>query len=359
MSGGVERAQEIVSPGRPETVEVASGVYAYVQPDGTWWINNTGFVVGPQGVFSIDACSTERRTRAYLAAIADVSPAPVRTVLNTHHHGDHTFGNALFPTATIVAHERARAEAIAFGPARDLPFWSNPDWGRLPLEPPFLTFTDEIALHAGDTRITVRHVGTAAHTTNDVVAWIPSESVLFCGDLVFNGGTPFLLMGSVAGCVSALESVVLPLGARTVVPGHGPVFSGTGPIEATLDYLRFVLDLAARGLAAGVSPLDAARQTDLGPFASWPDAERLVGNLHRAYAELGGVPRGGAIDVAGALGDMVAYNGGRPLTCLALCLYALLCGVCAGRGRSLGMPAHAGLRSGASDSRGGQILATI
>jgi cyclase len=318
MSDGPEYAHEITSPGRPRTVEVADGVYAYVQPDGTWWINNTGFVVGPQGVFGIDACSTERRTRAYLAAIRNVTPAPVRTLLNTHHHGDHTFGNALFPTATIVAHERARAEVIAFGSARELPFWENPDWGQLPLEPPFLTFTDEIALHAGDTRITVKHVGTAAHTTNDVLAWFPEQSVLFCGDLVFNGGTPFLLMGSVAGCVEALEKVVLALGARTVVPGHGPVFEGAAPIETTLDYLRFVLDLAARGRAAGIPPLQAARDTDLGRFADWPDAERLVGNLHRAYAELAGTPRGGPIDVMGALADMVAYNGGKPLTCLAL-----------------------------------------
>jgi cyclase len=57
------------------------------------------------------------------------------------------------------------------------------------------------------------------------------------------------------------------------------VFEGTAPIEATLDYLRFVLDLAARGRAAGLAPLD-------GRFTDWPDAERLVGNLHRAYAEL-------------------------------------------------------------------------
>src|ERR1700742_4973124 len=318
MSDSPEQAREITSPGRPETVEVADGVYAYVQPDGTWWINNTGFVTGPQGVFSIDACSTERRTRAYLAAIEQVTTAPVRTVLNTHHHGDHTFGNALFPGATIVAHERARAEVIAFGPARELPFWQNPDWGQLPLEPPFLTFTDEIALHAGDTRITVKHVGTPAHTTNDVLAWFPEQSVLFCGDLVFNGGTPFLLMGSVAGCVEALEQVRLPLGACTIGPVHVPVFAGTAPIEATLDYLRFVLDLAARGRAAAVSPLAAARDTDPRRSAGWPDAERIVGNLHRAYAELGGTPPGGPIDVAGALADMVTYNGGRPLTCLAL-----------------------------------------
>jgi len=308
---------DITVPGRPEVHEVSAGVYAYFQPDGTWWINNTGFLTGPQGVISIDSCATYRRTRAYQAAIAAITPAPVRTVVNTHHHGDHTFGNCLFPAAAIVGHENARAEALAFGPPRDLGFWDGPDWGELTLDPPFVTFTDEIAVHAGDLRASVRHVGTPAHTTNDSIVWIPERSVLFCGDLIFNGGTPFLLMGSVTGAVEALEQVVAPLGARITVPGHGPVFEGTGPLDATLDYLRFVLDVAARARAAGVTPLAAARDTDLGRFAGWADAERIVGNLHRACAELGGTPRGGPVDVPAALADMVAYNGGAPLTCLA------------------------------------------
>ena len=308
---------DITVPGRPEVQEVSAGIYAYVQPDGTWWINNTGFLTGPQGVISIDACSTERRTRAYQAAIAAVTPAPVRTVLNTHHHGDHTFGNCLFPGAAIVAHERARAEAIAFGPPRDLAFWDGPDWGDLSLDPPFVTFTDQIAVHAGDLRADVQYVGTAAHTTNDSIVWIPDRSVLFCGDLIFNGGTPFLLMGSVTGAVHVLEQVLRPLGAQTIVPGHGPVFHDDGPIDATLDYLRFVLDVAGQAVAAGVPPLDAARDTDLGRFADWPDAERIVGNLHRACAELRGAPRGAPVDIVAALGDMVAYNGGAPLSCLA------------------------------------------
>ena len=310
-------AHEITTPAPPQLQEVSDGIYAYIQPDGTWWINNTGFVVGPQGVIAVDSCSTERRTRAFLDAIASVSTAPVRTLVNTHHHGDHTFGNALFPAATIVAHERTRAEAIAFGPARELPFWENPEWGALPLEPPFLTFTDRVALHAGDLRADVVHVGAPAHTTNDSIVWFPERSTLFCGDLVFNGGTPFLLMGSVTGAIEVLEDVLLPLGAQTVVPGHGPVFHDRAPIDASLDYLRFVLDVAERGRAAGRSPLDAARDTDLGPYADWPDAERIVGNLHRAYAELDGLERGGAIDVFAALGDMVAYNGGKPLSCSA------------------------------------------
>ena len=108
----------------------------------------------------------------------------------------------------------------------------------------------------------------------------------------------------------------MPLGAQTTVPGHGPVFHDRAPLDATLDYLRFVLDVAERGRAAGVTPLQAARDTDLGRFTDWPDAERIVGNLHRAYAELDGLERGGTIDVFAALDDMVTYHGG-PLTCFA------------------------------------------
>lgn len=308
---------DITVPGPPEVSEVSAGIYAYVQPDGSWWINNTGFLVGPQGVISIDSCSTQRRTQAYKDAIAAVTAAPVRTVVNTHHHGDHTFGNCMFPGAAIVAHERARAEAIAFGPPGALPFWDGPDWGDLVLDPPFVTFTDEIAVHIGDLRAQVRHVGTAAHTTNDSIIWIPERSVLFCGDLIFNGGTPFLLMGSVAGAIDVLEHIVRPLGAKIIVPGHGPVFDDQGPVDATLDYLRFVLAVAAPSLDAGLSPLEAALETDLGRFAGWADPERIVGNLHRACAELGGTQRGAPIDIAAALADMVAYNGGAPLSCLA------------------------------------------
>jgi cyclase len=311
------RAADITVPGRPHVQEVSAGVYAYVQPDGTWWINNTGFLVGPQGVISVDTCSTERRTRAYQDAIAAVTPAPVRTVINTHHHGDHTFGNCMFPAAAIIGHESCRTEALAFGPPRELPFWDGPEWGELSLDPPFVTFTDEIAVHAGDLRAQVRYVGKPAHTTNDCLVWIPDRSVLFCGDLIFNGGTPFLLMGSVEGAIEVLDRVLRPLGAQTIVPGHGPVFRDPGPLDLTLDYLRFVLGLARGCVEAGLTPLEAACEADLGPFADWADRERLVGNLHRACAELTGTPRGGPIDVIAALGDMVTYNGGAPLSCHA------------------------------------------
>jgi cyclase len=70
-------------------------------------------------------------------------------------------------------------------------------------------------------------------------------------------------------------------------------------------------------VAAGLTPLEAARETDLGEYAGLLDAERIVGNLHRAYAEVRGGARGAPLDIVAALTDMVAYNGGQPLTCHA------------------------------------------
>ena len=300
----------------PRVEEVSDGVFAYVQPDGTWFINNTGFLVGRKGVTSVDACATERRTRDYLEAIRRVSDRSVRTLINTHHHGDHTFGNYLFADATIVAHEQCRTELLAGGLPDYHGVWNHVEWGALELAPPFLTYEESVTVWVDDLACEVRHVGSAAHTTNDSIVWLPERSVLFCGDLLFNGGTPFVLMGSVAGAIDVLETVVRPLGAETIVPGHGPV-AGPDLVDDVVDYLRFVLDTAERGLAAGLSPLAAARETDLGDFAALGDSERIVGNLHRAYAELSGTPRGGPIDLAAAIGDMVTYNGGRPLTCRA------------------------------------------
>ncbi|HEX2806933.1 MAG TPA: MBL fold metallo-hydrolase [Kineosporiaceae bacterium] len=297
------------------TVEVADGIYAYIQPDGTWWINNTGFLVGRAGVISVDACATQARTEAYLVAIRAVSPQPVRLLINTHHHGDHTFGNYLFDGATIVAHDRVRAEMLGFGLPGALPFWDPVDWGDVRLCPPFVTYTSQVTVYSDELRCELRHVATPAHTTNDSILWIAEHGLLFSGDLLFNGGTPFLLMGSVTGAIEAVQGLKA-LSPVTIVPGHGGV-CGPEVIDSVLAYLRFVQQTAQTARGAGLSPLEAAREVDLGPFADLMDAERIVGNLHRAYAELDGAERGAPIDVVRALTDMVTFNGGRPLSCHA------------------------------------------
>jgi len=302
-----------LSPGR--ALEVSADVYAYIQEDGSWWINNTGFMVGAKGVVSIDACATEARTRAYLETIKSVSDQPVRTLINTHHHGDHTFGNYLFPGATIVGQERSRAAIQAWGLPRSAPFWTEVDWGDVELAPPFLTFDESVTVYVDDLRCEVMHMGLPAHTDNDAIVWLPERKVLFSGDLLFQDTTPFVVQGSLGGMLETLAAVE-QLGAETIVPGHGPV-SGPGVVSDVVRYLRFVQRVAADGMAAGIPPLEAAFDTDLGEFAELLDAERIVGNLHRAYAEERGEPWGSRLDATAALADMVTYNGGKPLTCHA------------------------------------------
>ncbi|HMC72141.1 MAG TPA: MBL fold metallo-hydrolase [Mycobacteriales bacterium] len=295
--------------------EVADGVFAYVQPDGSWWINNTGFLVGDDEVVAIDASSTERRTRAMLETIRGITPQPVQTLVNTHHHGDHTNGNCLFTDAVVVGHrncrEGVRNQAIGGLAA----VFGDVDWGELSIRPPSLVFDNRLDLYVGDRLVELHFIGTPAHTTGDVVAWLPAERVLFAGDLVFNGGTPFVLMGSVDGALDALETL-RSFNAATIVPGHGPV-CGPEVIDDVRGYLELVRDVAVRAHQSGLSPLEAAQATDLGAYADLHDRERIAGNLHRAMAELAGAARGAPVDVLAAFADMIAFNGGAPLRCLA------------------------------------------
>jgi cyclase len=300
----------------PRLEDLGGGLFAYVQPDGSWMINNTGFLVGRDGVACVDGCSTQRRTRAFLAAVAGVTDQPVRTLVNTHSHPDHTGGNSMFRPAAIVAHEGTREDMIAFtlpkgGGGLFEPF----EVGDVEPDPPFLTFADSMTLWVDDLRCEIRHVGTPAHTTSDSIVWVPERGVLYAGDLVFNGATPFCVSGSVAGSIEVLTSLIAPLGATTIVPGHGDL-CGPEAIEPLVGYLRFVERVAASALAAGVTPLEAARETDLGPYAGWTDPERLVGNLNRSMAEQDGRPWGGP-EIFAAFADMITYNDGRPLSCRA------------------------------------------
>ena len=298
----------------PTVEEVSPGVYAYIQLDGTWGLNNAGFLTGSDAISVVDTCFTEARTRAFLQAIRDVSDLPIRTLVNTHHHGDHTHGNYLVAGASIVGHELCRQTVIDTGLHTLQPLFPNVSWGHLELAPPFITFQERLDLLADDLKLELHYMG-PAHTTNDVVVWLPERKLLFTGDLVFNGGTPFVAMGSIAGSLVALERLK-DFGAETIVPGHGPV-CGPDVIDNMETYLRFVQGQATDAYASGLSPLDAAQQIDLGRFAPWHDSERLAGNLHRAYSELRGEPLGTVLDLGPIADDMVALNGGEPVRCLA------------------------------------------
>lgn len=293
-------------------IEIGDGVHAWVQSDGTWWINNAGAVRGRDGVALVDTCATRKRTERFLAAVREVAgAAPIRFAVNTHLHGDHCYGNALLPAETaIVGHEKTRAGLLADTLLTVTPpVWSpTPDFGVASVRAPNVVVHDRLTLHLGEHRIELRHPGHPAHTEGDVVAWLPDSGVLFAGDLLFHGITPMVLMGSLDGALRSLQWLD-DFGAGTVVPGHGPVIDDLAPVLAAHErYYRFVLATAEAGKAEGRTPLEAATGADLGEFADWPDPERLVLNLHRAYA--GAEP----VDLLAAFSDAMTWNGG-PLRC--------------------------------------------
>lgn len=296
----------------PSLVEVASGVYAWVQPDGTWWLNNTGAVHDRDEVLLVDTCATRTRTQAMLDAVAAAThQAAVRWAVNTHHHGDHVYGNALLPaSASIVGHAHMRqgmTEDFIFDACP--PFWTpTPQWGVDELRLPDVTFESSIVVRVGDLSVAAHHPGYAAHTSGDAIAHVPDCQVLFAGDLLFNGLTPMLLMGSVDGARRSLEWIA-SFEPTVVVPGHGPVI-GAEDLDRVLGehdrYYQLVEATTNDGIARDLSPLEAARSAELGEFAHWLDDERLVLNVHKAYADAAGTP----VDLIAAMSDAMTWNGG-------------------------------------------------
>ncbi len=298
----------------PTMEEVSPGIYAYVQLDGSWGLNNSGFIKGKDSLTLIDTCFTEARTKAYLEAIRSVSLLPMKTLINTHHHGDHTHGNYLVPEAAIIGHRLCRQTVIDTGLQALHPLFPGVKWGDLELAPPNITFNDHMDIYIDDLKVELIFMG-PAHTTNDIVAWLPERKLLFAGDLIFNQGTPFVAMGSVSGSLLALKRL-RELGAETIIPGHGSV-CGPEVMDDIEVYLTFIQTTARDAFEAGLDPLQASRQADLGRFAGWHDSERIAGNLHRAYSELRWEPAGTVLDLGLVVADMVSLNGGQPVRCLA------------------------------------------
>lgn len=304
--------------GTPYVDRLADGIHAYVQPVGGWMVNNCGVIVdGAGSAILVDTTSTERRNRAVLAEVAKVSSGSPRAVVNTHHHPDHTYGNGFLPPETLViGHEKCRDEVLAAG-LEATRVITAPDYGDLTLRPPELTFADRLTLHTRDFPVELQHVG-RAHTSNDVVVWLPEQRVLFAGDLAFAGGQPFLLEGSVAGFRRAIAHM-RGLAPEVLAPGHGPVCRGdeVGRLLDDLDaYVGFVAEVAERSSAEGLSPLEAAVKNRDHPYREWAETERFVGNLHRAYSELAGNPLDTRLTVPSVWPDMVSFHGG-PIACHA------------------------------------------
>ena len=227
------------------TAHVAGGVYMVTGAGG-----NIGVSVGENGVFLVDD-QYAPLTPKIIAAVKAIRDKPIRFVLNTHWHGDHTGGNENMGAAgaLIIAHENVRKRMSAEQ------FLEAFNWRTPPSPPaalPVVTFTQAVTFHLNGDEIHAFHVP-PAHTDGDAIVHFRSAKVVHMGDIFFNGMYPFIDIstgGSIDGMIAAVDRVLGMIGDDAkVIPGHGPVATRSD-LKAYRDMLAGVRAQVIRHVAA-------------------------------------------------------------------------------------------------------------
>jgi cyclase len=227
---------------------------------------NIGVSVGDDGTVLVDDQYAPLAPKIE-AALRTITDKPVRFILNTHYHGDHTGGNEHFgKSAPIVAHENVRrrlgGEAI------------GPDGKRPPVAKgamPVVTFNDSVTIHLNGEDVRAVHMP-HGHTDGDSVIWFTQSNVVHMGDDFFVGRFPFVDIhngGSVRGLIANIEKLLptIPDDAK-VIPGHGALSDKAG-LRTFVDMLKSTLGVVERGIAAGKSAAQLKEEKALAEWDSW------------------------------------------------------------------------------------------
>lgn len=281
-------------------VEIAEGVFAYLQPDGGWGWSNAGLVKGDGDSLLVDTLFDLKLTRDMLDEMAPVIAGnAISTLVNTHANGDHCYGNQLVTGADVITSVASAAEMEELPPAL-LAAMMEADFGevtndylqrsfgafdftgiRAPV--PTTTFSGEMALEIGGRAAQLIEVG-PAHTAGDVLVHLRNDSVVFTGDILFIEGTPLVWNGPFQNWIDACQRII-HMDCDVIVPGHGPITDAAG-VKAVAGYLSYVKAEATKRYEAGMAWIDAAKDIELGHYASLLDPERIVINVDSVYREL-------------------------------------------------------------------------
>ena len=251
------------------------GVSALGSPANQNFISNAGFVITPAGVVVIDALGSPALAERLLAQIARLTPLPVTHLIVTHYHADHIYGLQTFRArgVRVLAHQAARlylnsdtAQLRLQASRTELAPWIDEDT-RLVQADEWLSGDRDLTV--GGVRFEIRAVG-PAHTPEDLVVYLPSEKVLFAGDLVFRSRIPYVGQADSRHWIVALERL-LSFDASVVVPGHGPLSQqARQDMQLTRDYLVYLRKSMGQA-AANLEPFDEAYQaTDWSAFEHLP-----------------------------------------------------------------------------------------
>jgi cyclase len=262
---------------------------------------NNGWIFFEDYVLVIDA-NFPSGARDVIPKIRALTDKPIRFAFDTHHHGDHAYGNQVWVEngATPIAHtgvieEMKRYETGYYGntPGR----WEDAAKGRedvrsSKLKPPSVLFPRDLIFDDGKHRVELMHLG-IAHTHGDAFAWLPNEKILFTGDACVNGAFNYLDDGDTEKWIATLDAA-RKLGARVICPGHGP----RGAADVLADQQMFFQQLrkqvgglltakkSPEEIRSSIEQIGAALKTN-------KQIERYVGvslpaQVEKVYTELSG-----------------------------------------------------------------------
>jgi glyoxylase-like metal-dependent hydrolase (beta-lactamase superfamily II) len=241
-----------------------------------------GLIIGGDAALVVDTRGSERQGRELANEIHWLTHGRM-IVANTHHHYDHTFGNAAFLPAEIWAHEQCSAHlrtdsrTTQLALAAAMPEVAQ-EYTDTHITPPIKTFRESVSLELGGRTVELTHFG-RGHTDNDIVAVVPDVHVVFAGDLVEQGGPPSFEDSYPMDWPGTLGRL-LDVASGSVVPGNGQVVSRSF-VEGQLADLSALAQLARRVRFDGGTANDAL---PLSPFPA--TAARAA--LRRAFAQLAG-----------------------------------------------------------------------
>lgn len=270
--------------------KVGEGVYAAISPDRSKAGSNAGFIVGSNGVLVVDTFVDVAPAKELLQEIRKVTDLPIRFVVNTHYHLDHTGGNAVFAAAgaIIVAHRNVRSwlrtENMKFFPDQKPEQKARVESLVLPDE----VYNDAVDLYLGSRLIQVRYM--LGHTGGDSVVFVPDADVIFGGDLVWQKHLPNLIDATTADWVKTLEKLLAEHPSATFVSGHGDVATPQD-VRDFHDYLVTLRDDIAQAQAAGKSGqelTDSVSAQLKDKYSQWGFQQFIPRNIQQTAAELKG-----------------------------------------------------------------------
>jgi cyclase len=249
----------------------SSDIYAQV---------TAGIILTSEGTIVIDTLPFPQETREMLAFIAERSQGPVRYVINTHYHSDHTNGNYLFPDAEFIAHRLCRQTLVKWGEqSLEAAKRDTPGLGEVQLRLPNIVFEQDMYIHLGDRSLLLTPL--PGHTSDSIGVLIEGDKILFAGDAMLP--VPYIVWGDAGHTAHSLRAI-RALKPESVIQGHGDLLLKgelAEEIESSMHYLDCITT-KVKELAESGAPESALRDIDIESCGkSRVPLDGLVQQLHR------------------------------------------------------------------------------